>query len=199
MTAVALVAVAGAALTLFASGRVWAFAELVGDAGQASPHGGATIAIGSWEVAGGDLAATAALGWAALAATAAVFAVRGVGRIAVGVLLALLGALTVPLALTAVDDASVRAALVDRTLLVAGERIAADATVWPWLAAAGGVVVALSGLWTAVRGHAWPGMSARYERGSRPVRAASPDDPSALWKSLDRGEDPTADTSGGGA
>ncbi|MFD0532701.1 Trp biosynthesis-associated membrane protein [Actinomadura luteofluorescens] len=33
-------------------------------------------------------------------------------------------------------------------------------------------------------------MSARYER-SAPRKAAE-DDPSALWKSLDRGEDPTA-------
>ncbi|GAB2817931.1 TIGR02234 family membrane protein [Actinocorallia aurea] len=189
MGAVALVCAAGAALVVFATGRVWAYASL---------SGGGHASGGLSDLTGADLTATGALGWAALAAMAAVFAVRGAARIAVGALLALLGAGSVLLALTATDASSVRSALVgDAKMIVvgSGDAVSFDATHWPWLAAAGGVVIALAGLWTAVRGRAWPGMSARYERGSRPVKAAPADDPSALWKSLDRGEDPTADPS----
>ncbi|WP_123663579.1 Trp biosynthesis-associated membrane protein [Actinocorallia herbida] len=188
MGSVALVCAAGAALVVFATGRVWAQAAF---AGSGSGH-----TSGMSDLTGADLSATGALGWAALAAMAAVFAVRGAARIAVGALLALLGAGTVLLALTATDASSARAALLgDSGTIVVGstDAVTVAATAWPWLAAAGGLVIALAGLWTAVRGRAWPGMSARYERGARPAKAAAPDDPAALWKSLDRGEDPTAD------
>jgi len=65
-----------------------------------------------------------------------------------------------------------------------------DVNLWWLVSVTGGVVLAVGGILTAARGARWPGMSARYER-SAPRKAAE-DDPSALWKSLDRGEDPTA-------
>ncbi|WP_316043418.1 Trp biosynthesis-associated membrane protein [Actinomadura sp. CNU-125] len=53
-----------------------------------------------------------------------------------------------------------------------------------------------AGLVTLLRGSRWPGLSARYERtapaSAKPRPAPTSDDPSAMWKSLDRGEDPTA-------
>ena len=72
-------------------------------------------------------------------------------------------------------------------------------TAWPYVAAAGGVLLLLAGL-LALRVRApWPAMSGRYERdGARAGaprrkarRAADPDRPEELWKALDRGEDPT--------
>jgi hypothetical protein len=90
---------------------------------------------------------------------------------------------------------------------VAGDGVSAARVAWPVLCALGGLLLAAGGVSTLLRGHRWPGMSARYER---PVRAASGDQsgdrPTAgippkkagggsvtstqAWDALDRGEDP---------
>jgi uncharacterized membrane protein (TIGR02234 family) len=72
---------------------------------------------------------------------------------------------------------------------------------------AGGVLLVAAGVLTVSRGSRWPGMSARYDRARAPVAASArgregapgtaaaepaEQDPAGLWKSLDRGEDPTA-------
>ncbi|MYR57951.1 TIGR02234 family membrane protein, partial [Streptomyces sp. SID625] len=68
-------------------------------------------------------------------------------------------------------------------------------TGWPYVAAAGGVLLLLAGLLALRYGRSWPAMSGRYERSGAPrPRAAKPldpDRPEDLWKALDRGEDPT--------
>ena len=69
-------------------------------------------------------------------------------------------------------------------------------TAWPYVAAAGGVLLLLAGLLALRYGRLWPAMSGRYERGGAPrarrTRApADPDRPEEIWKALDRGEDPT--------
>ncbi|WP_460365193.1 Trp biosynthesis-associated membrane protein, partial [Actinocorallia lasiicapitis] len=84
-----------------------------------------------------------------------------------------------------------------RALAEAGQPAEVTTTSW-WIAAcAGGLLLAACGVWTAVRSGCWPGMSARYDRADKPVKAVAADDPSSLWKSLDRGEDPTAGTGEG--
>ncbi|MEO3783528.1 Trp biosynthesis-associated membrane protein [Actinocorallia sp. B10E7] len=172
---------AGAILVVYASGRTWATVD-------PKPEGAEDL-----QVTGEALTATGALGWAALAALAALAATRGRARIAVGAVLTLLGAVICLLSLTAADPSSVAAAAAEASALFnAGDEYSIAGTSWPALSAAGGVLTALAGVVTAVRGHRWPGMSARYDRRPQPAGKAASDDPTALWKSLDRGEDPTA-------
>jgi uncharacterized membrane protein (TIGR02234 family) len=135
--------------------------------------------------------AAAALGWAGLAGIAALLATRGWARVVIGALLAVFGAGIAALAPAAVSRAHVLSVAGERTNLA---RLSGDVGVhvgaWWVVSLAGGVLLAAAGLLTVLRGRRWPGMSSRYEH---PGAAASPrrNDPSSLWKALDRGDDPT--------
>lgn len=190
LTVVALLAAAGVGLAVTAGGRVWA-TVLAPDA--LSPVAPA--------LTGGELAgAGTALGWAGLAGLVALFATRGRVRSALGVVFVMLGAGIAVVSGTAVGER--------RVLAVAGEqsailRLAGQMTVHPtawWaISLAGGLLLAAAGSLTVARGARWPGLSARYDPagttrrpgGVTPAPGAEQDDPSGLWKSIDRGEDPT--------
>jgi uncharacterized membrane protein (TIGR02234 family) len=200
----ALLAAAGAGLVLASAGRSWA-------------HGTLTAPVRLPVSAnGGDLTGVPfALGLAGLAGAVALFAVGRIGRYAVGVVLLAAGVGTV----VAVAG---RLSHLDSALLAkaAAEAAAADARIidvgnsaWPYLTIAGGVLIALSGAYTVLRGRSWSGLSSRYERStsakSVPVTAAalspagaiaenaasaSPDAELTsrdLWDALNRGADPT--------
>ncbi|WP_159664447.1 TIGR02234 family membrane protein [Streptomyces mexicanus] len=177
----------GAAVALLASRQRWA-------EGTASVAGGAfpLTAKGS-EVTG----VPAALAIVGLAALAAVFAVRRSGRLLVAALLALSGAGTVAAALSGASDGT---ALDEKAAQASGDTAATAASLshtgWPYVAAAGGVLILLAGLLALRYGRGWPAMSGRYERAgasprARGARPVDPDRPEDLWKALDRGEDPT--------
>ncbi|WP_411577478.1 TIGR02234 family membrane protein [Streptomyces sp. Je 1-4] len=180
---------AGAALALLASGRTWA-------------EGSAVLAQGELPrtVTGADVTGVpGALAVVGLAALVAVFAVRRAGRIAVAGLLTLSG---VGVAVAAVLGNSDTSALREKAATAVGMTGTGvhhvTHTGWPWVAAAGGLLLLVAGLLALVHGRHWPAMSGRYERtpgGARgPRRApAAPDldRPEEIWKSLDRGEDPT--------
>lgn len=187
----ALLCATGAGLVLLAAGRGWATVE-------------AEDAITPFTLAltGGDLGAAAgALGWAGLAGLAALFATRGRVRAAVGVLIALFGAGIACASAAAVRRPDVLSAAGDKSaLLRLGADPALHVNLWWTVSVAGGILLVAAGLLTAARGTRWPGMSARYERaaprGPAAQEPAVPDDPSAMWRSLDRGEDPTAQRNG---
>ncbi|REE99750.1 TIGR02234 family membrane protein [Thermomonospora umbrina] len=189
--AAALLCAVGAGLVLLAGGREWA----------AVRARGAITPIGQ-DLTGGDLSGAAtALGWAGLAALAALFATRGPARAAVGALLVLIGGGIGFTAVTAADRPHVLDVAAERsTLLQLGGDPTVTTTAWWTVSLAGGVLLALAGALALTRGSRWPGMSARYDRpgtGRASAEAsggagAAPDDPARLWKSLDRGEDPTA-------
>ncbi|MBN0043943.1 TIGR02234 family membrane protein [Streptomyces actuosus] len=177
----------GAAVALLATRQQWA-------------QGTATVAGGAFPLTarGSDVTGVpAALAVVGLAALVAVFAVRRAGRVLVAALLALSGA---GIAAAALIGAADRAALDDKAAQAAGDTSATvgalSHTAWPYVAAAGGLLILLAGLLALRYGRQWPGMSGRYERGGapRPRRSARPTDPERpeeLWKALDRGEDPT--------
>ncbi|MEV0369524.1 TIGR02234 family membrane protein [Streptomyces sp. NPDC050636] len=180
---------AGAGLALLAAGRTWA-------------EGTAVLAQGELpsSVTGGDVTGVpGALAVVGLAALVAVFAVRRVGRIAVAALLALSGlGIVVAAALGNADTAALREKASTAVGLSGTDVHHVTHTVWPWVAAAGGLLLLIAGLLALLHGRHWPAMSGKYERtpgGARgPRRAAAPPDPDRpeeIWKSLDRGEDPT--------
>ncbi len=176
----------GAAVALLATRQRWA-------------QGTATVAGGTFPLTarGSDVTGVpAALAIVGLAALVAVFAVRRAGRFVVSTVLALSGAGIVVAALVGASDGS---ALDEKAAQTTGNTSATVAalthTGWPYVAAAGGVLILLAGLLALRYGGLWPAMSGRYERGAdRPRRKARPVDPERpeeIWKALDRGEDPT--------
>ncbi|WP_145906615.1 TIGR02234 family membrane protein [Kitasatospora viridis] len=176
-----LLIVLGAVLVLWAVGRTWASGKVSG------------LDVGA---TGSDITgAPGALALVGLASAVAVFAVRGVGRVVLGLLVVLAGAGTALAAgLGAGDSAAIDADAAKKLGLtgVTAEQVSHSA--WPWLAVLGGVLLALAGLLTVLRGRGWPSMGARYEAPTA-KRAPAPKDagtPADLWKALDRGEDPTA-------
>ncbi|MEO3979022.1 TIGR02234 family membrane protein [Streptomyces sp. CAU 1734] len=186
LAAALLLGAAGAAVVLLASGQTWA-------EGRTSFVGG-TLPL---KASGGQVTGLpTALAIVGLAALVAVFAVRRTGRHLVSAVLALTGA---GAALAAWLGGTSGDALDDEAVRLTGDSAVSTAalthTAWPFVAAAGGLLILLAGLLALRYGRLWPAMSGRYERdGSpRPRRSApvDPDRPEELWKALDRGEDPT--------
>ncbi|MFJ2861763.1 TIGR02234 family membrane protein [Kitasatospora sp. NPDC087314] len=173
-----LLTVLSAVLVLTAVGRVWA----EGRAG--------TLAV---SVTGGKISEVpGGLALVGLAAAVAVFAVRGAGRLAVGALTLLAG---LGAAVASAAGAGDTAALDDeaaRKLALSGSAATeVGHTGWPWVALAGGLLLAVAGLLTLRYGRGWPAMGSRYEAPTRKAPATT-GTPADLWKALDRGEDPTA-------
>lgn len=139
----------------------------------------------------------------ALAGVVAVLATKGVGRRAVGVVVALAGGALVwrcAAATAAVPNSRARALVrVKHPRVIQSEAVTPHVTthpLWGALSVVGAVLVLLAGVTIAIRGGRWSGMSNRYETpvGADPTDAerlrASAD--ASLWTALERGEDPTA-------
>ncbi len=179
----------GATVVLLSAGQIWA-------EGTASVAGG-TVPV---EADGGTVTGVpTALAIVGLAALVAVFAVRRAGRTLVAGLLALSGAGAAAAALLGATDS---AALDAEAARISGDTAAAVAglthTAWPYVAAAGALLILVAGLCALRYGKSWPAMGGRYERSGAPraarrPAAGDPDRPEDLWKALDRGEDPTHD------
>lgn len=176
----------GATVVLLASGRVWA-------------RGAAAIGGGSLPLTADGRAVTelpAALAIVGLAALVAVFAVRGRSRLLVSALLALSGLGAALAAVAAADDRTALDAEAARTTADTAAHVAGlTHTAWPYITAAGAVLILAAGLLALRFGTSWPAMGGRYERGGGPrtrkPAPVDPDRPEDLWKALDRGEDPT--------
>ncbi|MFB7375652.1 TIGR02234 family membrane protein [Streptomyces sp. NPDC056222] len=179
----------GATVVLLSAGQIWA-------EGTASVGGG-TVPV---EADGGTVTGVpTALAIVGLAALVAVFAVRRAGRTLVSGLLALSGA---GAALAAFLGASDTDALDAEAARITGDTAASVSglthTAWPYVAAAGALLILAAGLLALRYGKSWPTMGGRYERSGTPRAArkapaagVAADRPEDLWKALDRGEDPT--------
>jgi uncharacterized membrane protein (TIGR02234 family) len=190
--------VAAGGLALSAAGQAWA---------RVTANRPAPLPPVTDTVTGGQVAPlTTATGLLLLAAGVALVAVRGAGRVVVGLLAAVAGGVLVWSGLRpltgrlAADAASLSS--------VGGSPGAVVTTAvhpaWPVLAALAGLVGVAAGLLTVLRGRRWPGMGRRYERpgGTDPTETApgrprsAEDRAVAAWRALDRGEDPTAGPAG---
>ncbi len=181
--ALALLAVGGA-LALASSVQAWARLEAADALGEISVtvSGAALVPL---------VPAAAVVG---LAAVLAVPSVRGWVRRAVGAVVLGLGMVAVFATATTLMDVSARA---QRWWRVDVGAVAETASVdvswwWPSLTLVGlGTMVVGAGV-VLVRGGRWSGLSARYERPSRPSGSETPASDTEAWQALDRGEDPTA-------
>ncbi len=181
----------GAALTLFAGGQEWA--EIT--ARRRPPLPPVTAAVTGGEVA--PLAPAAAL--VLLAAAGALLAVRGAGRVAVGVLMVLAGAGIAWSSGRVLGGADVVTDRLRSFGVPASDITTEVAPVWPVVAVGAGVLGIAAGLLAVVLGRRWPAMGRRYERSdgtaSGPAGPVPPvtDEQRAqsAWTALDRGEDPT--------
>jgi uncharacterized membrane protein (TIGR02234 family) len=135
-----------------------------------------------------------------LAAAVALVAVRGAGRVLVGLLAAVAGGVLGWSGLrTLVTGGDAAAAGVLGSGTPGSTVTTAVSAAWPVLALAAGLLAAAAGLLTVVRGRTWPGMGRRYERAATaapgPARRRTDEDRALdAWRALDRGEDPTEGT-----
>jgi Tryptophan-associated transmembrane protein (Trp_oprn_chp) len=144
----------------------------------------ATAGQSRWSAHGAQLEsasapAASALALVALAGIGLLFLLSGRARSVIGLLLVLTGA-----AVLLVDIYTGRGFFAYSSLRPG--RLELHRSVWFWLTAAGGVVLASGGLLVAIWGHRWPGTQRDYGAPTEP----SPVRPDA-WTALDRGEDPT--------
>ncbi|GAA3170604.1 hypothetical protein GCM10010531_24830 [Blastococcus jejuensis] len=185
LTSAVVAAAAAGGLALTAGSQAWAQVTV----GRAAP-----LPPTESTLSGADAAPLVpAAGLVLLAAAVALLAVRGVARVATGLLVALAGGtlawsgLRVLIAGVRVDDVG-----------GAGAEVGVDVAVaWPVLAVVAGAVGVGAGALVVLHGRAWPGMGQRYERtGSAstvaPASRTDEDRAQDAWKALDRGEDPTA-------
>ncbi len=183
---------AGAALILLSVSATWIHLRV--GTGSRTEGGGATAAGPAVAAAipvrlgGGTVApAVTGLGLVGLAGVVAIAATRRWGRIVVGglVLAAGLGVVIGAGRIGVDPTAAARGATPVRQIAPDGVAVLRDvtATIGPWLAVAGGLLLAASGLLVVLRGRTWSTMSARYE-----APAARPVNP---WDEIERGGDPT--------
>jgi hypothetical protein len=166
----------GSALVLFAAGRPWVEWKDV----ESLTTSGVHLTLSGRHIR----PAAAALGWVGAAGAVAVIATRGLGRVAVGVLVALAGAAIVLVDLDWL--AGTTTAAIDGLRIEGPHKV----LVWPILSALGGAGVLASGLLVAVRGRSWSGLGSSYEPpGGEPE---PPVTEKGVWDALDRGDDPTA-------
>jgi uncharacterized membrane protein (TIGR02234 family) len=186
LTAAVLGAIAAGALALVAGGQAWA---------EVTAERRAPLPPLSEVLSGADAAPLVpAMGLVLLAAAVALLAVRGSGRLVVGLLMATAGGVLAWSGLRALTGG-----LRDASTVVPGVGRGAVTLVvtpaWPVLSAVAGVLAVTAGLFVVLRGRTWPGMGRRYERTPEPTAAGrsetDEDRAQAAWKALDRGEDPT--------
>ncbi|MFF0230860.1 Trp biosynthesis-associated membrane protein [Micromonospora sp. NPDC005254] len=179
LTYAMLLCLAGAGLALWAATRGWSV-ELTARPAPLPPvrEARSGAALLPW---------LPALALVTLAGGGAVLATRGWVRRLLGVLLGVLG--------LAVAAGGGYGLVADLDGVVSRQ--------WPALCLLGGLLAAVGGGWTALRGDVWPAMGARYERPTWTVTESAPTTvappgrmagrrTTEAWDALDRGEDPTA-------
>jgi uncharacterized membrane protein (TIGR02234 family) len=74
------------------------------------------------------------------------------------------------------------------------ERFELSVTVWPWAFTAAGAMVAVAAVLTTITAGTWAARSDRFQSAPDKSKILASDEPVELWKALDAGVDPTADS-----
>jgi len=169
LTVAVLLAVLGSAIALFAASRNWVVIE------TRRPDPLPPVR----EIRSGRDAVpwAAAMSFVGLAGGIALLATKRLGRLLVGVVVALSGAIMVAggVAGWLTDGADYQQVTVTH--------------LWPAASVVGGLAAFVAGALAAARGHRWAAMGAKYDA---PGAAKPLEDDAGVWDALDRGEDPTA-------
>jgi uncharacterized membrane protein (TIGR02234 family) len=137
-----------------------------------------------------------ALAIVALAGTLLLLVLRTRGRRVVGAVLLLVGAaIAIVGGLRLQPSAGVVRSRVREVSLA--DEFQLNATVWPWVFALSGLLVAGGAVLTMITAAAWPSSSDRFQAGRRQAEGSGSDDPAELWRAMDAGLDPTTDASVG--
>jgi uncharacterized membrane protein (TIGR02234 family) len=155
----------GGALALSSSSQPWADVTIT----RRAP-----LPPTSEVLTGGQVAPlVGACGLLLLAAAVAVIAVRGAGRVLVGLLVAVAGGVLVWSGLRgATGGLDLDVADVTDAVGLGDARVTSDPVAgWAVLALVAGVLAVLAGLLVVLRGRQWPGMGRRYERTGTPSPA----------------------------
>jgi uncharacterized membrane protein (TIGR02234 family) len=164
-----LLAAAGGAVALLAASRNWVITE--------TPRPDPLPPVRE-ELSGRDTVPWAtAMAFVALAGGLALLATRRIGRLVVGVVLGLAGAVMIAGAFAGWT-----------TTGTPPERVEVHA-LWPAVTLIGGMAALAAGVLAVARGRRWAAMGAKYEAPGVPREPA--DDAPGIWDALDRGEDPT--------
>jgi uncharacterized membrane protein (TIGR02234 family) len=135
-----------------------------------------------------------ALAIVALAGMLLLLALRARGRRVVGALLLVIGAaIAIVGGLRLQPSAEAVRSQVREVSLADAFQL--SPTVWPWVFALAGVLVAGGAVLTMITAAAWPSASDRFQAGVARAESSAADDPAELWKALDAGVDPTTDAS----
>jgi uncharacterized membrane protein (TIGR02234 family) len=163
-------AVAGSTLALFAASRAWVVTE--------TPRPDPLPPVRATTSGRDAVPWATAMAFVGLAGGIALLATRRLGRLVVGAVLVLAGA-----------------------VMIAGgiagwaapgepyEQVRVHG-IWPAATLLGGVAVLVAGVLAVARGRRWAAMGARYDAPG--ADRAGTDDATGAWDALDRGEDPTA-------
>ena len=169
LTLAVLFAVLGSALALFAASRNWVVIET----SRPDPLPPVRETISGRE----EVPWAAAMAFVGLAGGIALLATKRFGRLIVGVIVALSGAIMVA--------GGVAALLTEG----ASYETVAVTELWPAVSIVGGLGAFAAGVLAVVRGHRWAEMGAKYDAPGGPKET---EDDAGVWDALDRGEDPTA-------
>jgi uncharacterized membrane protein (TIGR02234 family) len=133
-----------------------------------------------------------ALAIVALAGTLLLLALRTRGRRVVSALLLLVGgAIAIVGGLRLQPSAEAVRSQVREVSLTDAFQL--TATVWPWVFALSGVLVAGGAVLTMITASAWRSAPERFQAGLVKAEGSASDDPAELWKALDAGVDPTTE------
>ncbi len=186
-----LITLAGAAITGLAAAQPWAAGTIVDPI------------LGRQEItATGSAAAPAAMLLAVVAVAGVLAALLGgrVMRIVSGLAVVAAGLAVLLVAINIARDPAAALASLPGTATMGRVGIRPDdaaATLWPWLAAAGGALVASAGMLVVRGGPRWGTRATRFERASALGDAGQPRASGRAnavedWERLSRDEDPTA-------
>ncbi|MCW2635711.1 MAG: Trp biosynthesis associated, transrane protein Oprn/Chp [Blastococcus sp.] len=192
LTAAVLGAALAGGLALSAAGQGWAQVTQ----NRPVPLPPVTVALTGTDAA----PLVSAAGLVLLAAGVALVAVRGAGRVVVGLFMAGTGGTLGWSGVRALAGGLTGAAAQVPRVGQGPDQVSVEVTAaWPVVVVLAGLLGVGTGLFVVLRGRHWPGMGRRYERpdAGRAADARAPrpqtdeDRAQAAWQALDRGEDPT--------